>query len=130
MDSAETEKLLLLLEQCYPNSFSKKNKAKRYAVIMVLESYSYDTAKKAVLEYVRTRPEFVPTPPELAAICNRYEPLQAAAPAEEPVYTASDTPQYIGGLYRMAVEYGLDVDGKHNWLKRKAEELGVAEIQK
>lgn len=130
MDSAETEKLLLLLEQCYPNSFAKKNKAKRYAMAMVLESYSYDTAKKAVLEYVRTRPEFVPTPPELAAICNLYEPLQTAAPAEEPVYTARDTPQYIADLYRTAVEFGLDVDGKHNWLKRKAEELGVAEIQK
>ena len=130
MDASEIEKLLLLLEQCFPNGFSSKNKNKRLAVSLVLEPYSYATAKKAVLEYVRTRPEFVPTPPELAAICNRYEPLQAAAPAEEPVYTTSDTPQYIGGLYRMAVEYGLDVDGKHNWLKRKAEELGVAEIQK
>ena len=128
MDASETEKLLLLLEQCYPNSFSKKNKAKRYAVIMVLESYSYDTAKKAVLEYVRTRPEFVPTPPELTAICNRFEPFQATAPAEEPVQTVRDTPQYIAGLYRTAVEFGLDVDDKHNWLKRKAEELGVAEI--
>jgi len=128
MDSAETEKLLLLLEQCYPNSFSKKNKAKRYAAIMVLESYSYDTAKKAVLEYVRTRPEFVPTPPELAAICNRYEPLEAAAPAEEAVPEFVQTPQEIAGLYRTAVRLGLDLDGKHKWLKRKAEELGVAEI--
>lgn len=128
MDASETEKLLLLLEQCFPNGFSSKNKNKRLAVSLVLEPYSYATAKKAVLEYVRTRPEFMPTPPELAAICNRYEPLQAAAAAEEPVQTVSDTPQYIGGLYRMAVEYGLDVDGKHNWLKRKAEELGVAEI--
>ena len=93
-----------------------------------LESYSYDTAKKAVLEYVKTRPEFVPTPPELTAICNRYEPFQAAAPAEEPVQTVTDTPQEIANLYRLAVKYGLDVDGKHNWLKRKAEELGVAEI--
>lgn len=130
MESAETEKLLLLLEQCFPNGFSSKNKSKRLAVSLVLEPYSYATAKKAVLEYVRTRPEFVPTPPELAAICNRYEPFQATAPAEEPVQTVSDTPQYIGGLYRMAVEYGLDLDDKHNWLKRKAEELGVAEIQK
>lgn len=128
MTEVETEKLLLLLEQCYPNGFSSKAKNKRLAVSVVLEPYSYVTAKKAVLEYVRTRSGFVPTPPELAEICNRYEPLAAAAPAEEPVYTARDTPQYIGGLYRLAVEYGLDVDGKHNWLKRKAEELGVAEI--
>lgn len=128
MDSAETEKLLLLLEQCYPNGFSGKNKNKRLAVSLVLEPYSYVTAKKAVLEYVRTRSGFVPTPPELAEICNRYEPLQTATPAEEPVYTVKDTPQYIGGLYRLAVEYGLDVDGKHKWLKQKAEELGVAEI--
>lgn len=128
MDSAETEKLLLLLEQCFPNGFSSKNKNKRLAVSLVLEPYSYATAKKAVLEYVRTRPEFVPTPPELAAICNCYEPLQAAVPAEEPVQTVTDTPQEIAKLYRMAVKYGLDVDGKHNWLKRKAEELGVAEI--
>lgn len=128
MDASETEKLLLLLEQCYPNSFSKKNKAKRYAVIMVLESYSYDTAKKAVLEYVRTRSEFVPTPPELAAICNRYEPLQAAAPAEEPAQTVTDTPQEIAKLYQMAVHYELDLEEKHKWLRLKAEELGVAEV--
>ena len=130
MDSAETEKLLLLLEQCYPNSFSKKNKAKRYAVIMALESYSYDTAKKAVLEYVKTRPEFVPTPPELTAICNRYEPFQAAAPAEEPVHEITHTPDEIHGLYQMAVRYELDLEEKHKWLRLKAEELGVAEIQK
>lgn len=130
MDSAETEKLLLLLEQCFPNGFSSKNKNKRLAVSLVLEPYSYATAKKAVLEYVRTRPEFVPTPPELAAICNRIEPLKAATAAEEPVQEIVDTPQDIGKLYRMAVRYGLDVGGKHRWLKQKAEELGVAEIQK
>lgn len=128
MDASETEKLLLLLEQCFPNGFSSKAKNKRLAVTLVLEPYSYATAKKAVLEYARTRPEFVPTPPELAEICNRYEPPEAAAPAEEPVQTVTDTPKEIAGLYRLAVKYGLDVDDKHNWLKQKAEELGVAEI--
>lgn len=128
MDASETEKLLLLLEQCFPNGFSSKAKNKRLAVTLVLEPYSYATAKKAVLEYARTRPEFVPTPPELAAICNRYEPLEAAAPAEEQMQEDVQTPQEIAGLYRTAVRLGLDVDGKHNWLKRKAEELGVAEI--
>lgn len=128
MTTAETEKLLLLLEQCFPNGFSSKNKNKRLAVSLVLEPYSYATAKKAVLEYVRTRPEFVPTPSELAAICNRYEPVQAAAPAEEPVQAVAYTPQEIAGLYRSAVRKGLDLEHKHKWLKRKAEELGVAEI--
>lgn len=130
MDSAETEKLLLLLEQCYPNGFSSKNKNKRLAVSIVLEPYSYVTAKKAVLEYVRTRSGFVPTPPELAEICNRYEPLAAAAPAEEPVHEITHTPDEIRGLYQLAVRYELDLEEKHKWLRLKAEELGVAEIQK
>lgn len=128
MDAAETEKLLLLLEQCYPNSFSSKNKAKRLAVSNVLEPYSYATAKKAVLEYVRTRPEFVPTPPELAAICNHYEPLQAAVSDEEPIPEIVHTPDEIRGLYKMAKRYNLDLEEKHKWLRLKAEELGVAEI--
>ena len=128
MDASETEKLLLLLEQCFPNGFSSKAKNKRLAVSLVLEPYSYATAKKAVLEYARTRPEFVPTPPELAAICNRYEPIQESAAAAEPEQENVTTPEEIAGLYRTAVRLGLDVDGKHNWLKRKAEALGVAEI--
>lgn len=131
MDASETEKLLLLLEQCFPNGFSSKNKNKRLAVSLVLEPYSYATAKKAVLEYVRTRPEFVPTPPELAEICNRYEPLEAAAPAEEAVPEVVYTPQEIARLYRTAVRLGLDLTQEHKkWLKEMAVKFSVAEIQK
>ncbi len=129
MDASETDKLLLLLEQCFPNGFSSKNKNKRAAVSLVLEPYSYATAKKAVLEYVRTRPEFVPTPPELAAICNRFEPIDHSAAAAEPEQEIVHTPQEIQGLYRIAVLLGVDLNGEHKkWLKEKAEETGVAEI--
>lgn len=129
MTTAETEKLLLLLEQCFPNGFSSKAKNKRLAVSLVLEPYSYATAKKAVLEYARTRPEFVPTPPELAAICNRYEPIEESAVAAEPEQGTTTTAEEIAGLYRTAVHLGLDLNAEHKkWLKEMAVKLGVAEI--
>lgn len=120
MQAEELDKLLLLLGTLYPNAYGEKAKNERYAVKLVLEGYSYNTAKEAVLEFARTKSKFVPTAPELAQLCAQREVpvVEDECPAE----TVGD--DYWRGLYMECLNLGIELDGRFAWLKKKMEEIG------
>ena len=102
MTKAETEKLLHLLRECYPHAALSRDREAAFR--LALEPYDYATARAALLEHLRTK-AFVPTPGDLARLCQQRQPCPTGGGADS---AADWSPEYCADILAYARSLGID----------------------